>query len=169
MTKISDTITFLFEEEDIMISASKVKSVIKEMDKKHKSEMEDLHNAHVDFVNKTKENAFIKGTLSLTGRPVVIEMGKDVGFEIDGIKVYTGDEVMLAFNDMTLWGKTGIVTIKNGMPYFISNAECGFMREDLDYKFANHFIHYKDGQEVAKGRKGASGFIVKLESGYNGN
>jgi len=34
VTKISDTITFLFEEEDIMISASKVKSVIKEMDKK---------------------------------------------------------------------------------------------------------------------------------------
>jgi len=164
VTKISDTITFLFEEEDIMISASKVKSVIKEMDEKHKSEMEDLHSSHVDFVNKTKENASIKGTLSLTGRPVVIEMGKDVGFEIDGIKVYTGDEVMLAFNDMTLWGKTGIVTIEDERPYFVSNAECGFIREDLEYNFVNHFIHYEDGQEVAKGRKGASGFIVKMNN-----
>lgn len=154
----------MFEDKDMMVSMPVVIKKMRELKDEAKEQYEKLQDEFKDFINTTKEMAGYTGDLSLDvgNANVYFKVGFDTGFEIDGIKVFTGDELRLVSLDRELNGILGIATLVDGKPYWRSNAECGFMQKSIKYEFVRHFVHYKHGEEIAKGRRGNKGFFVNL-------
>lgn len=150
----------MFDKKDMMVSLVVAEVKFKELKEEYKESYDKLKNEFNDFINTTKAMTGYIGELTIRDMKCLI--GYETGFEIDGIKVYTGDEIRLISKDWTLNGKVGVATMVEGQPYWRSNAECSYMQKGIKYEFVRHYIHYKHGEEVAKGRKGGHGFIVDL-------
>lgn len=147
----------------INVAEEKVKQVLKEEKKKY----DKLNAEYKNFVNKAKESVGITGSLerhSISGRKdeaFYFPIGLDTGLAIDGIKVYSGDEIRIVSRDSDINGKLGVAVIKNDAAYYLSNKESGYMTTGSLFEFARHFVEYEDREEIAKGRKGGEGFFVK--------
>lgn len=152
----------MFDKKDMMVSLLVAENEIKEAEAKHSKSYNKLKDEFRDFINATKAITGFVGEVECKELKYKFPIGYDTGFEIDGVKVYTGDEIRLISKDGYLNGKVGIATMTEEKPYWTSNAECGYMRKSIKYEFVRHFVHYKNGDEIAKGRKGARGFVVSI-------
>ncbi|UUV46635.1 hypothetical protein [Bacillus phage vB_BanS-Thrax3] len=153
----------IFSDKDMSVSLDVVKKKIKDINNRHMDEIKEIADVHATFVNDTKKMFSPKGTATIFD-DWIHEIGKPTGYFLNGIELYTGDEIELRGNK-NKQGRLFIVAYYDGELSIISNYEIGKVRPELDIhmKISRHMHTYKDGDEVAKGRKGCAGFIIKLE------
>lgn len=150
----------MFDKKDLSVSLVVAERKIKELENDHKVQYDALYADFTNFINKTKESIGVIGEGEFYDLKIKLTIGQDTGITNDGIKVFTGDEIRLVTRDTDLNGKLAIVSIKNEKPYWQSNYESGHFHESMEFEITQHFVHYKEGEEVAKGRKGSKGFTV---------
>ncbi|PJZ18601.1 hypothetical protein CEW46_27685, partial [Bacillus cereus] len=107
-----------FSKDQLLISASAVEGKIKSIIDDYENGIKNLKAKHAKFVNETKASYTVKGTATITrphGSSQVYDVGKKTRVELDGIKVYLGDEIkVLSYPQLDLVGKVGIASITAG-------------------------------------------------------
>ena len=152
----------MFDSKDLLVTLVAAEGKYQELKEEHKKQYDALYEEFAKFINETKEATGVVGEGEFKDLKLRIPIGHNTGLVINGINVYTGDEIRLNTKDTHLNGKLAIVTIKNGKPYWHTNSESNYFDESMEFKITRHFVQYKDSEEVAVGRKGAKGFTVHL-------
>lgn len=162
----------MFNKEDMMVSVLVAEKIIKEKEEKFDESLKEVVNLLNNTVNTMKHNAMTKGFLTIFNSR--FSFGEPTPYLSNGIQLFTGDEVEFKS------GKKGVVVnIKEGY-YIYTNAERAVLVDRVymesirslfrgfegyetgdNLKITKHFNELTLGEEIAKGRKGASGFIVE--------
>lgn len=163
----------MFNKKDMTISLLVAEKEMKEKEVMFREEIDALTKGKNKIINSMKSNSNIKGILKI--RNSQFSFGESTPHFSNGIQLFTGDEV--SFRD----GKIGVVVKSNCKFMVYTNKEVAdivdeeYMKQ-LNIVFAKfegyvlgdnliitkHFNELKHGEEIAKGRKGAEGFIVDL-------
>lgn len=154
-----------------MVSVLVAESMIAENKNMYEETIEKMTEFHNKIINSMKHNSLLKGVLSIHNSH--FDFGQVTPFFSNGIQLFTGDEVEFRS------GKKGVIVKKGDTYYVYTNAETATLTskkrmselEDTFFDFegyvtgdrltiTKHFNELALGEEIAKGRKGASGFIV---------
>jgi hypothetical protein len=174
----------MFTRDEMLVPVGLAEEKIREKGNEFEEKLEKMKEEHVGIVNQMKEYARQRGHAVI--RSLKFSIGKPTPFfDREGYRLYTGDEV--AFRS----GKLGIVTrgIEGGhpesdTPYYMiyTNKETAELVTEAKYEemtrafmmfegvvkgefltITRHFNTLSDGDEIAKGRQGAEGFVVDLK------
>lgn len=165
----------MFRKEDMMVSLLVAEEKVKNTEERYKEIIDKQTEEHTSIINEMKNNSNQKGVVKIF-RNNKYEIGEPTPFYSHGIQLFTGDEVEFKS------GRRGIVVKRNKIYEIMTNKGIAelvteeFIKEmtmagiygegyvlGSNLKITKHFNMYKDGEEVAKGRKGAAGFIISLK------
>jgi len=151
----------IFADKDMSVSLKAVHKKIEEINDNHKEEIKEIRDDYANFANETKK------MFSQTGRAHLrnvtrFSIGKPTGHYLNGIELYTGDEIEIHNGRLGI----AIVTLEGNL-IIKTNAEAYELSGTIKSRarISRHVHTYKDGDEVAKGRKGGEGFIIELNGG----
>lgn len=164
----------MFNKKDMMVSLLVAEDMITTNNEEYKKSLSDTREKYNNVINSMKNNSNISGVAELFKSSFTI--GESTPHFSNGIQLFTGDEV--EFKN----GKKGIIVFHNYSYMVYTNCETsklvthkqieemkriyfsfsGYVIGD-NLKITKHFNELTDGEEIAKGRKGASGFTIKLD------
>jgi hypothetical protein len=151
----------MFNKKDMMISVAVAEKMIKDTEERFEKTVESITDEVAEIINEMKQNSLHRGKVKI--RNLEWDLGEESPFHVDGIKLFTGDEVIIQRNDVV--GVKGVVTKDyKGLHHIYTNREVLMLTHSLTEHLVinKHFNTYIDGQEIAKGRRGGEGFIVEL-------
>lgn len=165
----------MFNKEDMMVSLLTAEEKVNDTKEKYEEMMDKYIKEHTDIINEMKNNFHRKGVAKIF-KDNQYEIGDPTPFYSHEIQLFTGDEVEFKS------GRKGIIVKRNeGYEVMTNKGIATLVTEDFikemkmagiyvegyilasDIKITKHFNMYKDGEEVAKGRKGAAGFIISFK------
>jgi hypothetical protein len=164
----------MFDKNEMLVTVAMAEEKIKGIKTETIKEIDRISSEYVHTINMMKDCSLIKGVARLRNMEYFI--GEPTPFYVDGIHLFTGDEVEFRT------GKKGIIVgFGNGEYMIYTNAETAKLVTDERFrelltafsmfegvvttqhiKITKHFNTFGDGEEVARGRKGAEGFIIEL-------
>ena len=161
----------MFNKEDMMVSLVKAEEKIQYVKDDCSIKLIKQMEIANHFIDSMKENYPIQISLKLND--IQYEIGNSTPLiDTNGFRVYTGDEVRL--NVRSMGGKLGfIICTHEGVYIFITNdgpliipdsaLRNTVIDEQSNMKFCTitrHFNSYREGEEIAKGRRGGEGAYV---------
>lgn len=131
----------MFTKDEILVPVGLAEEKIREKSTEFEEKLKKMKEEHVGIVNEMKEYARQRGHAVL--RSMKFDIGKPTPFfDKEGYRLYTGErheELTRAFMMFEGVVKGEFLTV------------------------TRHFNTLSDGDEIAKGRKGAEGFLVNLQ------
>ena len=169
----------MFNKEDMMVSLLVAEEKVFETKKQLEEEKEALKDNLNAVINGMKESSTVVGYLGI--HRWLSKVGINTGMKVEGVDLYTGDEVVVGGEG----GRRGIIHLEGSSIEVRTNAdiydivsETDFNRNKLVFhsrsnsmisvkaiKITKHFNTLKVGEEIAKGRLGAGGFIFQETDG----